>query len=116
MTGKAVVERDVRGDVIVLRMNYGKVSALDTEFCNAMVDELDSIERDGPRALVLTGTGTTFSAGVNLFRPLDGGAEYVHRFLPFSGRCFCSASRWSSRSTATRSRVAAFSFQLRITG
>jgi enoyl-CoA hydratase len=88
MTGKAVVERDVRGDVIVLRMNYGKVSALDTEFCNAMVDELDSIERDGPRALVLTGTGTTFSAGVNLFRLLDGGAEYVHRFLPALDRFF----------------------------
>ena len=33
-------------------------------------------------AVVLTGTGSAFSAGVDLFRILDGGADYVAQFIP----------------------------------
>src|SRR5207237_10047754 len=33
-------------------------------------------------ALVLVGTGSAFSAGVDLFRILDGGDDYVARFIP----------------------------------
>jgi enoyl-CoA hydratase/carnithine racemase len=33
-------------------------------------------------AVVLTGTGTVFSAGVDLRRIVEGGPEYVARFLP----------------------------------
>src|SRR5439155_1274578 len=32
--------------------------------------------------LVLVGTGSAFSAGVDLFRILDGGDDYVARFIP----------------------------------
>jgi enoyl-CoA hydratase len=38
--------------------------------------------------LVLTGTGSIFSAGVDLFRLTQGGVEYVRQFLPLLSRFF----------------------------
>lgn len=77
-----MINREDSGEVAVVRMAHGKVSALDQEFCDAMVATLDDIARGQARALVVTGTGSTFSAGVDLFRVLDGGAPYLARFLP----------------------------------
>jgi enoyl-CoA hydratase len=58
------------------------VSALDVPFCEALERELGDVAAGPSRALVVTGTGATFSAGVDLFQVLDGGAEYLARFLP----------------------------------
>jgi enoyl-CoA hydratase len=55
-----VIVREDSGSIAVLRMAHGKVSALDVEFCNALVASLGDIERGSERALVITGTGTTF--------------------------------------------------------
>lgn len=74
--------REDAGEIAVLRMAHGKVSALDAAFCEAMAGELDRIEKDKPRALVLTGTGSSFSAGVDLYQLLGGGPDYVRHFLP----------------------------------
>ena len=63
-------------------MAHGKVSALDTDFCQALVAEITDIAHGPSTALVLTGTGSSFSAGVDLFKVLSGGAEYLSRFLP----------------------------------
>ncbi len=75
-----------RGDhegVAVLRMEHGKVNAIDAELLDDLGRSLDEVEADdGVRAVVLTGTGSSFSAGVNLFRILEGGAEYVRELLP----------------------------------
>lgn len=80
--------REDRDNIAVLRMAYGKVSALDAPFCEALAGELERLERDSARALVLTGTGSAFSAGVDLFQLLDGGADYVRTFLPMMERFF----------------------------
>ncbi|MGZ5434199.1 MAG: enoyl-CoA hydratase/isomerase family protein, partial [Thermoanaerobaculia bacterium] len=37
-------------------------------------------------AVILTGTGSIFSAGVDLFRVVDGGSDYVARFFPALAR------------------------------
>ena len=74
--------REDSGDTAVIRFAHKKVSALDVAFCGALVRELETIASSSSRALVVTGTGTTFSAGVDLFQVLDGGAEYLTRFLP----------------------------------
>ncbi|WP_199434549.1 enoyl-CoA hydratase/isomerase family protein [Qaidamihabitans albus] len=70
------------GDVAVLRLEHGKANALDTELCRELVTRLDEAEGAGYRAVVLTGSGGVFSAGVDLLRIRDGGAAYVREFLP----------------------------------
>ncbi|NUU23878.1 MAG: enoyl-CoA hydratase/isomerase family protein, partial [Streptomycetaceae bacterium] len=68
----------------VVRLAHGKVNALDVELCREIertARELDA--PDGPaRAVVLTGSGRAFSAGVDLKRIVDGGGAYVAAFLP----------------------------------
>jgi len=70
------------GNVAVLRMHHGKANALDLELCEAIVANLDRCRAESIGALVITGEGKMFSAGVDLVRLVDGGAEYVRRFLP----------------------------------
>lgn len=70
-----------RGDVAVLRLEHGKVNALDVELLAALGDRLEEIEASSARAVVLTGSGTVFSAGVDLFRVLDGGRPYVQELM-----------------------------------
>ncbi len=69
-------------DVAVLRMEHGKANAVDTDLFADVNVALDGVEASGARALVLTGTGAMFSAGVNLFRVLEEGAPYLADFLP----------------------------------
>jgi enoyl-CoA hydratase len=78
-----------RAGVTVLRMVHGKANALDLEFCDALTSQLEECKRSPrTRALVVTGTGAMFSAGVDLLRLVDAGAEYVHAFLPVLNRMF----------------------------
>lgn len=77
-----MIHREHHDSINILRMEHGKANALDTELLEDLVDALEEIERSNTSALVLTGTGTIFSAGVDLFRVLDGGADYVQTFLP----------------------------------
>jgi enoyl-CoA hydratase len=69
-------------DVTLLRMEHGKVNALDSELLAELRDHLDALRKEGAPAIVLTGAGRSFSAGVDLYRVIDGGAAYVEEFLP----------------------------------
>jgi enoyl-CoA hydratase len=80
--------REDDDDVAVLRLTHGKVSALDLELCEALSEEIGSVATSPARALVITGTGSAFSAGVDLFRVLDGGPAYLDVFLPAMRRVF----------------------------
>ena len=73
--------KQVSDNVTVVQFDHGSVSALDLEFLLALRAELAELADNGT-ALVLTGTGPAFSAGVDLFRILDGGADYVDQFIP----------------------------------
>jgi enoyl-CoA hydratase len=75
----------VAGDVAVLRLDHGKVNALDLELCEAISRTLGGLVAD---ALVVVGVGRVFSAGVDLRRIVDGGAEYVADFLPALSKAF----------------------------
>lgn len=77
-----MIHREDRGSVAVLRLEHGKANAVDTDLFTDVQRELDAAEASGARALVLTGTGSMFSAGVDLFRVLDQGAPYLAEFLP----------------------------------
>jgi enoyl-CoA hydratase/carnithine racemase len=75
-----MIERETNDGIVTLRLAHGKASALDVELCEAITRSLN--DATGARAVILTGTGTIFSAGVDLFRMTNEGAPYVERFLP----------------------------------
>lgn len=75
-------ETTSRGDVALIAMTHGKANALDSEFCDALAVEFNELRTAGPRAVVLTGQGAIFSAGVNLLRALEQGPDYLRDFLP----------------------------------
>jgi enoyl-CoA hydratase len=76
-----MIEVEPVDNVAVLRMQHGKANALDIEFCNALAARFEAL-RDETAAVVLTGSGKIFSAGVDLKRLSAGGADYVREFLP----------------------------------
>ncbi len=67
--------------VAVVRMEHGKVNALDLELCEELTLCLADLAQGEADAVVLTGNGKVFSAGVDLLRVLDDGPAYVQRFL-----------------------------------
>jgi enoyl-CoA hydratase len=81
-----MIERTLHEGILTLRLAHGKASALDVELLDALLRELDGAGED-VRAVILTGTGSIFSAGVDLFRITQEGADYVRRFLPLLSRC-----------------------------
>ena len=64
----ALVERETRGSVAVLRLNRPEAkNAISPEVSVAMAERLDAIEDDPEiRSVVVTGTGDVFSAGADL--------------------------------------------------
>ncbi|HEY0370849.1 MAG TPA: enoyl-CoA hydratase/isomerase family protein [Thermoanaerobaculia bacterium] len=81
-----MIDRTNADGVVTLRLNHGKVAALDLELIDAMALAFHELVDSDARAVVLTGTGKSFSAGVDLFRVVDGGTDYVDRFFPALSR------------------------------
>jgi enoyl-CoA hydratase len=73
-----------RDDVVVLRIEHGRVGALDVELLNALTEAVAAYDR----AVVITGSGSSFSAGVDLRRTLDGGRSYTEELLVALSRTF----------------------------
>lgn len=80
-----MVHIDERDGVRWLRMEAGKVQALDLELVSDLRAAVAGARDAGAVPVVLTGTGTSFSAGVDLFRVVREGDSYVSRFLPALG-------------------------------
>jgi enoyl-CoA hydratase len=68
-----------RDGVAVIELRHGRVNALDLELVRALTATIRELAET---PVVLTGRGSVFSGGVDLRRLLDGGADYVARFLP----------------------------------
>ncbi len=83
-----MIHMERRGAVLVLRMEHGKVQALDLELLRDLEAALECAAGDEARGVVLTGTGGAFSAGVDLKRIVDSGSDYVRDFLPALTRAF----------------------------
>lgn len=75
---------DVVDGVTVMRMNHPPVNAMDLELVDTAVATIRDI--DGP--IVLTGTGKCFSAGVDLPAIVEGGDEYIDRFMTSAWAAF----------------------------
>jgi len=83
-----MIEMTSRGDIALLTMAHGKANALDIELCEAIAARFDALRNASAQAVVLTGQGRMFSAGVDLLRLSEGGADYVRRFLPALHRLY----------------------------
>ena len=77
-----MIHREQRERVAILRLEHGKANACDVELARALEQALTQESKTDSRAVILTGTGHIFSAGVDLRRLLQGGVEYVREFLP----------------------------------
>ncbi|MEK6439990.1 enoyl-CoA hydratase/isomerase family protein [Pseudonocardia sp. T1-2H] len=81
-----MIAREDQDAVAVIRLAREPVNAMDVE----LLEELFRTFRDLPggtaRAVVLTGSGSAFSAGIDLGEFLGGGQHYVHNFLPLLNR------------------------------
>ena len=87
-----MIELERHGTVAVVTLRHGKANTLDLEICRELSARLGDLETGPSRAVVLTGSGGSFSAGVDLKRLVEGGADYVSEFLPAlaeaAGRAF----------------------------
>jgi enoyl-CoA hydratase len=75
-----MLDLEERGAVMIVRLAHGKVNALDTDLLHAIAATMSGLPRG--QAVVLTGAGRAFSAGVDLKRIAHGGMEYVRVFRP----------------------------------
>lgn len=75
-----MIEHADHDGIAVLTLHRGPVNALDLELLTAIPEAVaDFVDA---RAVVLTGSGPSFSAGVDLKRIVEGGPDYVAEFLP----------------------------------
>src|SRR5215468_7547836 len=81
-----MVVREDRGAIAVLRMAHGRANALDPEILGALSAAVEAAA--GAPALVLTGTGAMFSAGVDLKRLAASGPDYPGALIPALVDCF----------------------------
>lgn len=77
-----MIERKDLDGIRTLKLAHGKVSAIDIELGEAFLAEMHDALDPSVKAVILTGSGSSFSAGVDLFRVLRDGPDYGRRFLP----------------------------------
>ncbi|MDG4824821.1 enoyl-CoA hydratase/isomerase family protein [Asanoa sp. WMMD1127] len=81
-----MISVEERGAVSVVRIENGPVNVLDLETLRELTSTLAGLER--APALVVTGAGRAFSAGVDLKRLVEGGETYTREFLLALGGVF----------------------------
>ncbi|HET8658796.1 MAG TPA: enoyl-CoA hydratase/isomerase family protein [Micromonosporaceae bacterium] len=77
-----MIEREDASGVAVVRLAHGPVNALDLELVNTITATFRELEAGDEQAVVLTGSGRAFSAGVDLWRVVDAGPEYAQAYVP----------------------------------
>ena len=83
-----MIRVDHTDGVAVVRLEHGKVNALDLELLRAISTTMRDVA--SADAVVITGAGKAFSAGVDLRRIVNGGSAYAEEFLPALSEAFLS--------------------------
>jgi 1,4-dihydroxy-2-naphthoyl-CoA synthase len=84
----AMIDVKTQDGIATVTMRHGKANALDITLCEGLADCFDKLRTSDARAVVLTGQGHIFSAGVDLLQVSAGGADYIRRFLPMLHRMY----------------------------
>jgi len=74
-------------------MDAGKVNAMDLALCQDLSAVFTDLPQHGVRAVVLTGNGRAFCAGVDLRAIVEGGPEHARSFVGALSDCFESVLR-----------------------
>lgn len=77
-----MIESKDSDGVRVLKLAHGKVSAMDLELGEALSAAIKDAMDASVKAVIITGSGSSFSAGVDLFRLIKEGPDYARRFIP----------------------------------
>lgn len=77
-----MIEIKTEAGIAILTLTHGKANTLDIEFCEALAAKFIELRKSDAKAVVLTGQGRIFSAGVNLIKLSEGGEGYIRKFLP----------------------------------
>jgi enoyl-CoA hydratase len=88
MDKPAMIDLKTENGIAVLTIRHGKANALDGELCDGLAKSFQELRTSDARAVVMTGQGRIFSAGVDLLRVSSGGTEYVRAFLPTLHRLY----------------------------
>src|SRR5512141_3330697 len=83
-----MIDVKIHDGIAVLTLMHGKANALDIEFCEALAARFQQLRVSSAKAVVITGQGKMFSAGVDLRRLGEGGADYIRKFLPALHRLY----------------------------
>jgi len=89
-----VIDVATNDGIAVVTLRHGKANALDIEFCEALAARFAELRDSAAKAVVLTGQGRIFSAGVDLIRVSEGGADYVRKFLPALHKLYAAVFRF----------------------
>jgi enoyl-CoA hydratase len=74
--------------IAIVTTRHGKANALDIALCDGLAKCFEELRAVDARAVVLTGQGRIFSAGVDLLQVTAGGADYLRKFLPTLHRLY----------------------------
>lgn len=83
-----MIDISTLGTAQVLTLSSGPVNAQDVELLEELASAVRELARSGAGALVVTGAGRAFSAGVDLNRVVQGGAAYTDRLVPALSAAF----------------------------
>jgi enoyl-CoA hydratase len=83
-----MIDLKTASGIATVTIAHGKANALDIELSEELAKCFQQISESAARAVVVTGQGRIFSAGVDLVRLSSGGADYVRKFLPALHRLF----------------------------
>lgn len=76
------VQVEHRDGCALVRMDAGKVNAMDLALCDDLTSVFSGLPADpAVRAVVLTGNGRAFCAGVDLRAIVEGGASHARQFV-----------------------------------
>jgi enoyl-CoA hydratase len=83
-----MIDVKTENGIAIVTIRHGKANALDVELSEELDECFARIAESAARAVVVTGQGRIFSAGVDLIRLSSGGPDYVRKFLPVLHRAF----------------------------
>lgn len=81
---------EIGDGIAVITIDHPPVNAIDLEMLEAIPRVMGEVDAAAPRAAIITGTGSIFSAGADLLRVLEAEDKYVEAAVPLMARAFRS--------------------------